>query len=132
MSNARKKVMTGMELHMADATVVEVYLRLTLARFKLSVFLQRLCNQFSSSFFFQKKKATTFIIHAYSTRNKQDSGLHTRLGRTRTSLQATGKTAVPVVHFSFKENGITAEIRIDWKIGLKKTGRGCSLVPLSE
>jgi hypothetical protein len=56
MSNARKKVMTGMELHMADATVVEVYLRLTLARFKLSVFLQRLSNQFSSSSFFQKIK----------------------------------------------------------------------------
>lgn len=48
MSNARKKVMTGMELHMADATVAEVYLRLPLYRLMLSVFLQTVCNHFSS------------------------------------------------------------------------------------
>jgi hypothetical protein len=37
---ARKKVTTGTELLVADATVAEVYLRLMLYRFILNVFLQ--------------------------------------------------------------------------------------------
>lgn len=37
---ARKKVTTGTELLVADATVAEVYLRLMLYRFMLNVFLQ--------------------------------------------------------------------------------------------
>ena len=37
---ARKKVTTGTELLVADATVAEVYLRLMLYRFILNVFLK--------------------------------------------------------------------------------------------
>jgi hypothetical protein len=39
-SSARQKVMTGMELLDADATVADVHFMLTLYRFKLNVFLQ--------------------------------------------------------------------------------------------
>jgi hypothetical protein len=37
---AKRKVITGMELLVADATVAEVYLRLRLCRFMLTVLLQ--------------------------------------------------------------------------------------------
>ena len=41
MSSARKKVMAGMELAIADATVGEVYLRLPLYRIRANVFLHK-------------------------------------------------------------------------------------------
>jgi hypothetical protein len=76
MSNARKKVMTRMELHMADATVVEVYLRLTLDRFRLSVFLQIPRNQFSSFFQNQNKRPRPSSCCLYSPRLDRQNYLY--------------------------------------------------------
>jgi hypothetical protein len=78
MSNARKKVMTGMELHMADATVVEVYLRLPLAQVQAQCIPTKTVQSIFFFFFPEKNKIKGHddIDHACSTRLDRQNYLY--------------------------------------------------------